>query len=67
LAVEVARAAGERQRAVDDPDRGLVDERLGRLDLGEHRREPLLRGPRGRRRVVLVDQQRRAGQGAART
>jgi hypothetical protein len=35
VAVEVPGAAAERQRAVDDPRRGLVDERLRGLGLGE--------------------------------
>ena len=39
VAVEVAGAAGQRERAVDDPRRGLVDERLRRLRLGEQRDE----------------------------
>ena len=34
-AVDVAGAAGERERAVDDPDRGFADERLRRLRLAE--------------------------------
>ena len=38
-AVEVAGAAGQRERAVDDAGGGLVDERLGRLGLGEQRVE----------------------------
>ena len=41
-AVEVAGAAGQRERAVDDPRRRLVDERLRRLALGEQRDDLLV-------------------------
>ena len=41
-AVEVAGAARQRERAVDDARRRLVDERLGRLGLGEQRGDLLV-------------------------
>ena len=50
VAVEVAGAAGQRERAVDDPRGGLVDERLRGLRLGEQRDHV--------RRSRLVDERR---------
>src|SRR5689334_23266940 len=60
-AVQVPGAAGEGERPVDDAGRGVADERLGRLSLGEQRRQLLVRP--GRRRVglvMLVDRRGRA-------
>ena len=54
VAVEVAGAARGRQRAVDDPRRRLVDERLRRLRLGEQAHEVVL--------VALVDQRGGSGE-----
>ena len=60
-AVEVAGAARERERAVDDARRRIVDERLRRLPLGEELGDLLVGAVGGGiRGVVLVDQRGRA-------
>ena len=67
VAVEVAGAAGERERAVDDAGGALVDERLRGLRLGEERGDLLARPGRGGvGGDVVVEQRRRPREDGAR-
>src|SRR5215213_3821782 len=65
-AVQVAGSAGEGERAVDDADGRLTDERLRGLGLREDACDALAGAVRRRLRgEVVVDQRRRAGQDGA--